>query len=181
MKFSLFEALNLLERTPNVLQQFLKGLSSNWILTNEGNDTWSPYEVMEHLIQFEKKDWLQRIELILSDKAEKQFKPFDQVAQFDKSKVKLIDQLLQEFKAIRILNISRLKSMNISKQELEKTGVHPDFGEVTLAQLLSTWVVHDLNHISQITRVMARQYQSEVGPWTGYLKILKNQVSISKD
>ena len=167
------QSIEILERTPVVLNNLLEGLSVEWTSNNEGGETWSAYDVIGHLIHGEKTDWLTRVELILSENAEKKFQPFDRFAQFENSKGKTLKQLLHEFTEVRSANIKRLKSLNITEQDLEKTGVHPAFGEVTLSQLLSTWTVHDLDHISQIARVMAKQYKNEVGPWIEFLKILK--------
>ncbi len=173
MKFSLHQSIEILERTPVVLQNLLESLSAIWTSNNEGGETWSAYDVIGHLIHGEKTDWLTRAELILSDDVEKKFQPFDRFAQFENSKGKTLKQLLDDFKEVRNANIKRLKSLNITERDLEKTGVHPTFGEVILYQLLSTWVVHDLDHISQIARVLAKQYKNEVGPWIEFLKILK--------
>ncbi len=173
MKFSIHQSIEILERTPIVLQNLLQGLSAEWTSNNEGGETWSAYDVIGHLIHGDKTDWLTRAELILSDNAEKQFQPFDRFAQFENSKGKTLKQLLSDFAEVRNANIKRLKSLNITERDLKKTGVHPTFGEVTLSQLLSTWIVHDLDHISQIARVLAKQYKNEVGPWIEFLKILK--------
>ncbi len=173
MKFSIHQSIEILERTPIVLQNLLQGLSAEWTSNNEGGETWSAYDVIGHLIHGDKTDWLTRAELILSDNAEKQFQPFDRFAQFENSKGKTLKQLLSDFAEVRNANIKRLKSLNITERDLKKTGVHPTFGEVTLSQLLSTWIVHDLDHISQIARVLAKQYKNEVGRWIEFLKILK--------
>ena len=173
MNFSMHQSIEILERTPVVLQNLLEGLSAEWTSNNEGGETWSAYDVIGHLIHGDKTDWLTRAELILSYNVEKKFQPFDRFAQFENSKGKTLKQLLDEFKEIRDANIIRLRSLKITEQDLEKTGVHPTFGVVTLSQLLSTWIVHDLNHISQIARVMAKQYKIEAGPWIEFLKILK--------
>ena len=126
-----------------------------------------------HLIHGEKADWVPRAEIILSENSEKKFEPFDRLAQFEESKGKTLIQLLEEFKLLRKKNIERLLSKNLSEEDLERKGIHPAFGEVKLSQLLSTWVAHDLDHISQISRVMAKQYKDDVGPWIEYLKILR--------
>ncbi len=173
MKFSIHQSIEILERTPIVLQNLLQGLSAEWTSNNQGGETWSAYDVIGHLIHGDKTDWLTRAELILSDNAEKQFQPFDRFAQFENSKGKTLKQLLSDFAEVRNANIKRLKSLNITERDLKKTGVHPTFGEVTLSQLLSTWIVHDLDHISQIARVLAKQYKNEVGRWIEFLKILK--------
>ncbi|HTJ52003.1 MAG TPA: DinB family protein [Cyclobacteriaceae bacterium] len=173
MQFDLNKSLEILERTPFVLEAMLNGLSEEWIRNNEGHETWSPYDVVGHLIYGEKTDWIPRMEIILSQKGDRAFVPFDRFAQFTESANKTLTQLLEEFKTLRKQNIERLRSKDLTQNDFVLTGIHPAFGEVTLAQLLSTWVVHDLNHISQISRVMAKQYKAEVGPWYEYLGILK--------
>lgn len=173
MNFSLPKSIEILERTPEVLSLLTKGLSEEWTQTNEGIDTWSVYDIVGHLIHGELTDWIPRMEIILSDKSEKNFLPFDRFAQFENSKGKTFNQLLEEFRELRLTNIGFLKSKNLIDKDLELKGIHPAFGEVTLAQLIATWTVHDLNHIAQICRVMAKQYTGEVGPWIEYLKILK--------
>ena len=172
MNFSLDRALEILERTPETLNIMLNNLSDEWTTKNEGEGTWSVYDIVGHLIHGEKTDWIPRTEIILSNKSAKVFEPFDRFAQFQDSYGKSLDQLLGEFKQLRKKNIDTLRSKNISSHQLGQKGIHPAFGEVTLSQLLSTWVVHDLNHIAQITRVMAKQYQHDVGPWIQYLGIL---------
>ena len=151
----------------------LIGLSEEWIQNNEGAETWSPYNIVGHLIHGEKTDWTPRAVIILSPNADKSFEPFDRFAQFRESEGKTLKQLLDEFKILRKQNIQHLRSMEITEADLEKVGKHPAFGAVTLKQLIATWMVHDLNHISQICRVMAKQYKDEVGPWSAYLGILK--------
>lgn len=173
MSFSVEKSIEILQRTPDVLDAMLKGISTEWSSCNEGAETWSAYDILGHLIHGEKTDWIPRMEVILSDKGDKTFEPFDRLAQFDESKGKSLRQLLDEFKTLRMKNVEHLRAKNLTTPDLEKKGVHPAFGEVTLSQLLSTWVVHDLDHISQISRVMARQYSADVGPWVEYLRVLK--------
>jgi uncharacterized damage-inducible protein DinB len=144
-------------------------------MQNEGGETWNPYDIIGHFIHCEKTDWLSRMEIILSEKPDKTFEPFDRFAHFEISKGKSLDQLLEEFALLRQKSIEFLTSKQLTENELVSKGIHPAFGEVTLSQLLSTWVVHDLNHLAQIARVMAFQYKSEVGPWNAYLGILKNR------
>ena len=175
MIFSIEHSIEILERTPDVLESLLKNLSDDWVMNNEGVNTWSPFDVVGHLIHGEKTDWIPRMEIILSNQPNKSFVPFDRFAQFKESKGKTINQLLDEFKTLRMKNVEILKSKNISANDLKLTGKHPAFGEVTLEQLLSTWLVHDLNHIYQISRAMASQYKEDVGPWIEYLKVLRNQ------
>jgi len=174
MKFDLEKSLEILERTPDVLISMLQGISSDWTSVNEGGESWSVYDIIGHLIHGEKTDWVPRTDIILSEETDKNFTPFDRFAQFEDSRGKTLGRLLQEFKMLRERNIEQLRSKNITGEDLAQTGIHPAFGEVTLKQLLSTWVVHDLNHIAQICRVMANQYKEEVGPWTVYLKILQS-------
>lgn len=173
MIFSLSNSIEILERTPEILNTMLRNMSEQWTMNNEGEGTWSVYDIIGHLIHGEKTDWIPRMEIILSDKDDKAFEPFDRFAQFEESKGKSLHQLLDEFKNLREKNIEQLRSKNLTDTDMMRTGIHPAFGEVTLAQLLSTWTVHDLNHIAQICRVMAKQYKEEVGPWTAYLGILK--------
>lgn len=174
MKFDVKKALEILQRTPAVLQAMLSGLSDDWIRQNEGGDTWSPYDVIGHLIHGEKTDWVPRMEIILSDGTNKSFVPFDRFAQFGESKEKPLQQLLDEFASLRSKNIEILRAKKLTPQDLLKTGIHPAFGQVSLSQLLSTWVVHDLTHISQVSRVMSKQYTEEVGPWIEYLRVLRS-------
>jgi len=174
MNFSINTSIEILERTPNTLEAMLQGIDEEWTANNEGPETWSVYDIVGHLIHGEITDWIPRADIILSDNPHKAFTPFNRFAQFDDSKGKSLKVLLDEFKVLRKKNIEHLKSKNITATALELKGIHPAFGEVTLAQLLSTWVVHDLNHIAQISRVMAKQYKEAVGPWTAYLRILQS-------
>ena len=173
MEFSLEKSIEILERTPNVLESYLNHISPEWLHNNEGEDTWSPYEVVGHLVFGEKTDWLVRIKLILSESENKLFEPFDRFAQINEGSDKSINELLTEFKTLRQDNLNELNALKITEQDFNRKGIHPEFGEVTLLQLISTWVVHDLGHIAQISRVMAKQYKTEVGPWIDYLGILK--------
>jgi hypothetical protein len=173
MKFDLNKSVEILERTPSVIEIMLKGISEGWTMNNEGNDTWSPYDVVGHLVNAEKTNWIPRMEVILSYNNDKKFPSFDRFAQFKDSKGKSLKTLIEEFKTLRKKNIVKLRLKQLDPVDLLKKGVHPDFAKVTLKQLLSTWVVHDLTHTAQITRVMAKQYKTEVGPWVEYLSILK--------
>lgn len=172
MEFKLEKSIEILERTPEVLSNLLQGLSSEWTMANEGENTWSPYDIVGHLIHGENTDWVPRAKIILRQGEDTAFVPYDRFAQFENSKGKLLKELLSEFKILRKANLDKLKSLDIGNKELQLTGIHPEFGSVTLRQLLSAWVVHDLGHIVQISRVMAKQYQDEVGPWTKYLTVL---------
>lgn len=173
MKFSIDKSIEILDGTPKALQAMLLNISDDWTLNNEGGDSWSAYDVVGHLLYCEKADWILRAEIILSDKPNVKWEPFDRYAHFEESKGKSLKQLLIEFKKLRRRNVNRLKLKKLGDLDLQKIGLHPAFGEVTLSQLLSAWVVHDLNHIAQISRVMANQYKNEVGPWVNYLRILK--------
>lgn len=172
MNFDLNKTTDVLERTPKILEDLLSGLSDDWILNNEGDDTWSPYDIVGHLIHGERTDWMVRLEIILH-KDDKKFIPYDRFAQFKESAGKSLQQLLSEFALLRKENLQKLKSLNITENDLNKTGIHPEFGEVTLSQLLSTWTIHDLTHIAQITRVMAKQYEEAIGPWIKYFRVMQ--------
>ena len=172
MNFNLSKSVEILQQTPDTLISMLQNLSPEWTTNNEGDSTWSVYDIVGHLIHGEKTDWMPRTEIILSEKINKTFEPFDRFAQFKESKGKSLKQLLDEFKILRKKNIDQLLSKKLTDKQLESKGVHPDFGEVALSQHLSSWVVHDLNHIAQISRVIANQYKFNVGPWRDYLKIL---------
>jgi uncharacterized damage-inducible protein DinB len=172
MEFQLEEAKEILRQTPATLDALLRRLSQAWIERNEGLDTWSPFDVVGHLIHGEETDWIPRALIIINDGESRPFEPFDRVAMFEKSKGKSLVELLDTFSRLRSSNLRQLEEMNVTPEMLEKRGTHPELGTVTLGQLLAAWVVHDLGHIAQIVRVMARQYGKEVGPWTAYLSIL---------
>lgn len=173
MEFNLDDAINVLSRSPNVLRAILQGLPSEWIKSNEGENTWSPYDVLGHLIHGERTDWITRAKTVLKEGEEKVFKPFDRFAQFTESQGKSLEELLDIFESLRQENIQTLKEMKLSQQDLTKTGTHPELGKVQLKELLATWVAHDLDHIVQISRTMAKQYKEEVGPWHKYLSVMK--------
>lgn len=172
MRYSITKSIEILERTPAVLTALLSGIDEDWVMNNEGPETFSPYDVIGHLIHGEKTDWTARAKLILEFGNSKPFVPWDRFAQFEESKGKTLQQLLEEFTVIRKQNIQWFKSLHLSEADLDKTGVHPVLGEVTLRNLLATWVVHDLTHIAQVTRVMAKQYKEEMGPWPEFFRIL---------
>ncbi|MEW7291448.1 DinB family protein [Aquimarina sp. 2304DJ70-9] len=173
MQFELNKSIEILEKTPLILKSYLLGLSNEWLRNNEGLNTWSPYEIVGHLIFGEKTDWMIRIRTILSVSENKLFEPFDRFAQLQEDQNKPISELLENFTELRLKNLEELKSLKITEDDLKLTGTHPEFGKVTLKQLISTWTVHDLGHIGQISRVMAKQYKDEVGPWINYLRVLK--------
>ena len=171
MKFDLQKSIDMLSRTPAVLETLLKEVSEEWTSANEGANTWSPFDVLGHLIQGEETDWIPRAKIILSG-SEEPFEPFDRFAQLEKSKGKNLEQLLAEFTRLREANLEQLKSFKLTEGELNLTGTHPALGEVTLRNLLATWTAHDLSHIAQISRVMAKQYREEVGVWVEYMRIM---------
>ena len=172
MKFDLAKSLQILERTPVVLKDILQNVSDDWTMRNEGDDTWSPYDIVGHLIHGECTDWMARLEIILH-KEDKKFIPYDRFAQFKESEGKDLQQLLSEFSELRKENLLKLRSLTLNEDDLNKTGIHPEFGDITLRQLLSTWTIHDLTHIAQITRVMAKQYKEAIGPWIKYFKVMQ--------
>ncbi len=174
MKFDLNKSIEILERTPAVLNQLLNGLSDDWVLQNEGDNTWSPFDVVGHLIHGEKTDWIPRMQIILKHGSNKTFEPFDRFAQEKINKGKSLKMLLQEFTQLRQENLRILTNALLDESALAKKGTHPELGTVTLKELLATWTAHDLGHIVQITRVMAKQYKSEVGPWRKYLKVVND-------
>jgi len=173
MKNSIEHTIQILERTPHALHALLYNANEEWTKKNEGGETWSPYDVIGHLIHCDEYNWIPRIQIVLSDSVVRKFEPLDRFAQLEKSKGKTINQLLDEFIKIRFSNIAKLRTLNITDEQLTKTAIHPEFGSVNLSQLISTWLVHDLDHISQIARVMAKQYKDDVGPWIQYMRVLK--------
>jgi len=175
MKYSVTDALPVLLRTPKVLQALLSGLPGNWIAANEGQGTWTPFDVIGHLIHGEKTDWVPRARLILEHGASRPFEPFDMHAQERDSVGKSISQLLDEFEGLRAANVEALAGLGLTPADLEREGTHPALGRVTLGQLLATWVAHDLGHICQIARVMAKQYKDETGPWSAYLGVVHDR------
>jgi hypothetical protein len=172
VNFSFDDALPILRRTPAVLRAWLADLPQPWISANEGPETWSPYDIVGHLIHGERTDWIPRTELLLAHGSARPFVPFDRFAQFRDSQGKSLGQLLDTFAELREANLNRLESLCLKLEDLERPGLHPELGPVTLGQLLATWVAHDLNHLGQIARVMGRQYTEAVGPWIAYLPML---------
>ena len=165
LDFDVENGAAVLERTPRVLRALLSGLSAAWIDGNEGAETWSPYVNVGHLVHGEKTDWIQRAEIILAQGENRRFTPFDRFAQFRDSAGKSLDDLLDEFERLRTANVATLRGWRLTDAQLALQGEHPAFGPVSLRQLLSTWVAHDLGHIAQISRVMAKQYRDAIGPW----------------
>lgn len=172
MDFDLRSGTAVLERTPHVLRAMLTGLSPAWIDGTEGPDTWSPYDVVGHLGHGERTIWIPRARIILEQAASRRFEPVDRFAQFRDSKGKSLTQLLDEFEQLRSENLATLRAWQLTDAELRLEGEHPEFGAVTLRQLLATWVAHDLSHLTQVTRVMAKQYREAIGPWRAYLSVM---------
>jgi uncharacterized damage-inducible protein DinB len=175
MNFSLDDAVPVLRATPGVLRAWLADLPDVWTRSNEGPETWSPFDIVGHLIHGERTDWIPRLELLLAHGDSRPFTPFDRFAQFRDSQGKSLDQLLDSFAELRAGNLSRLESFRLEPRDLDRPGRHPELGPVSLGQLLATWVAHDLNHLGQIARVMGRQYTQAVGPWLEYLPMLRSR------
>jgi len=173
MEFELQHAVEILGQTPATLNSMLRGLPEEWLVKNEGPETWSPYDIVGHLIHGEETDWIPRARILLEHGEARAFESFDRVAMFEKSKGKSIAELLDTFATRRKESLHELNAMHVTPTLLEKRGNHPELGRVTLKQLLATWVVHDLGHVRQIVRVMAKQYRDTVGPWRAYLSILE--------
>ena len=172
MTFELDQATEVLQRTPSVLRSLLAGLSDDWVFSNYGENTFSPFDVVGHLIHGEEADWLVRTHVILEDGETKPFAPFDRYAMYEASKGKTLAQLLEEFAQLREKNLNELRALKLTPEKLDKLGMHPALGTVTLRQLLATWVAHDLNHVHQIAKAIAYQYRHEVGPWREYLTFI---------
>ena len=171
---NLNDAIAVLERTPATLTALLGGLPDTWITATEGEGTWSPYDVIGHLIHGERTDWIPRARHILAGES-RPFETFDRMAQFADSRGRNLGELLDHFSELRRENIAALVEMNLTAVDLGRKGLHPELGEVTLGQLLATWVVHDLDHVAQIARTMAKAYGEATGPWTAYLSILQDR------
>jgi len=171
---SVDDAVAILERTPASLSALLEGLPKMWVTATEGNGTWSPYDVIGHLIHGERTDWIPRARHILAGET-RPFEPFDRTAQFTESQDKNLGELLANFADLRRENVAALVRMNLTDDDLDRAGLHPELGAVTLGQLLATWVVHDLDHIAQVARTMAKMYTEATGPWSAYLSILRDR------
>ncbi len=173
MNFSLDDAVPVLRATPATLRAWLADLPETWTHSNEGPETWSPFDIVGHLIHGERTDWIPRLEHLLALGDTRPFVPFDRFAQFRDSQGKSLHELLDTFAQLRQESIRRLESLQVRSRDFGRPGRHPELGPVTLGQLLATWVVHDLNHVAQIARVMGRQYTEAVGPWIEYLPLLQ--------
>ena len=173
MDFDLQQTMALLARTPATLDVLLRDLPEKWTLSNEGADTFTPFDVVGHLIHGERTDWMQRAKIILEYGESKPFDKFDRLAQKRESKGKSLAELLDEFARLRAENLNGLRAMNLGPSDLNKRGLHPALGIVTLSQLLATWAAHDMTHLHQVSRTMAHQYREAVGPWIKYLGVLQ--------
>jgi hypothetical protein len=171
-RFVMDEAAAILARTPGALDALLRGLPEGWIAAHEGGETWSPFDVIGHLIHGDRTDWLPRARLILEHGEGRPFDTFDRLAQFTASQGRTLASLLDEFARLRRETLGELAALGLSDADLDRRGRHPQLGMVTLRQLLATWVAHDLDHVAQISRVLACQYSDEVGPWRAYLRII---------
>lgn len=172
MNFRLADGIAVLERTPDTFRALLSGLPEPWIAGDEGPDTFTPFDNLAHVIHGERVDWIPRARIILAQAANRRFEPFDRFAHVRESRGKTLAMLLDEFDRLRGENLAILRSWTLTDRDLALQGEHPELGPVTLGQLLAAWVVHDLGHIAQTSRVMAKQYREAVGPWRAYLPVL---------
>ena len=173
MKFQIEQAVEILSRTPATVKSLLANLSEDWTKKNENSENWSPFDVVGHLIHGEETDWIPRAEIILAQGEHPTFESFDRFAQFEKSKGKSLNELIETFARLRRENLETIQSWKLTEEQLNLKAIHPELGEVNLEQLLATWVVHDLTHIRQIATVLAQKYAGNVGVWREYLSILK--------
>ena len=172
MTFQLQESFEVLERTPGVLTALLDGLVETWQTADEGPDTWSPHGVVGHLVFGEETDWVPRARIILEHGPDRPFEPFDRFAQLERFRGWSMTRLLERFATLRGENLDVVRGWRLTEKQLDLQGRHPALGLVTLRQLLATWTVHDLGHIAQISRVMAKRFKDDVGVWQEYLPVL---------
>ncbi|HEV3458546.1 MAG TPA: DinB family protein [Thermoanaerobaculia bacterium] len=173
MEHDLQDTIALLGRTPAALDGLLRDLPETWTHRDEGENTWSVFDVVGHLIHGEHTDWMPRARMVLQFGETRTFEPFDRQGHVRESAGKSLDQLLDEFARLRAQNLDELRALNLQPKDLELRGRHPFFGVVTLSELLATWAAHDLTHLHQISRIMAHQYQEAVGPWTAFLGVMQ--------
>jgi len=174
VRFDVGEGAAILERTPGILNAWLTGLPEAWTRATEGPDTWSPFDIVGHLIDGEETDWIPRARIILGQGADRRFVPFDRLRHLRDRDTATLAGRLGRFGDLRAENLEILRGWSLTPAQLALTGVHPEFGDVTLAQLLATWVAHDLDHLMQIARVMGLRYEQAAGPWKAYLRILRS-------
>lgn len=172
MKFQLDDAIAILSRTPAALDTMLRGLPEAWLHANEGPETWSPFDVVGHLVAGERTDWVPRVRMILEHGDKRAFEPFVRTAMFEESKGKSLTELLDAFATLRAQNLETVRALQLEPADFARRGMHPSLGAVTLEQLLATWVTHDMTHLAQISRVIAKQFTDEVGPWREYIGVL---------
>jgi hypothetical protein len=172
MEFSPAEVIAVLTRTPATLSALLLGLPAIWVRSNEGKDTWSAFDIVGHLIFLERTDWVQRLRIVLETGEARPFDPVDRFAQLKENQDKSLEQLLDDFARLRRDNLAALQALNLQREDWTRRGRHPALGVVTLSELVATWAVHDLNHLHQLSRVMAHQYRDAVGPWKAYMGVL---------
>jgi DinB superfamily len=177
MTFDLDLSVDVLRRTPATLEALLDGVDESWARATEGPDTFSPFDVVGHLIDGEETDWIPRAQIILAGGPDPRFEPYDRFRHRARNAAARLEALLAEFAALRAANLGRLRSWNLGARELDLPGQHPSLGPVTLRQLLAAWVVHDLGHVAQVARVMAKQYRDEVGPWVPFLPVLTDHMT----
>ncbi len=172
------EGVAILARTPAALNALLRDLPEGWISAHEGGETWSPFDVIGHLMHGERANWMPRVRMLLEHGEARPFDSFDRFAQFSESEGRTLSGLLDEFARRRQKSLDELAALRLTDADLDRRGRHPEFGIVTLRQLLATWVAHDLDHLVQISRVLARQYADEVGPWRTYLRVIRETAEI---
>jgi hypothetical protein len=175
MNFDLELSIDVLARTPAAMHALLGGLAEPWLRGSEGPDSFSPFDVLGHLIDGEETDWMPRAQIILDREPDPRFEPYDRFRHRARNVNRSLPSLLAEFTELRAANLESLRSWRLTPGDLDLTGIHPTFERVTLRQLLATWVVHDLGHIAQTARVMAKQYTAEVGPWQAFLPVLSDR------
>jgi DinB superfamily len=173
MKHNLDHTISLLSRTPPTLNVLLRDLPEEWTFSNEGEKSWSPFDVVGHLINGERTDWMPRVKMILECGESRSFEPFDRWAQERKSRGKSLPELLDEFARLRAKNLDELRALNLQERDVARRGLHPALGVVTMSELLATWAAHDLTHLHQISRTMAHQYRDAVGPWSKFLGVMQ--------
>lgn len=167
------DTIALLARTPAALTALLRGLPESWTSHNEGGDSWNAVEILGHLIHGERTDWMPRTRHVLQAGDSRPFEPFDRLGHLTESEGKSLDALLYEFARLRSDNLDELRAMELTAEDLERRGLHPALGAVTLSQLLATWAAHDLSHLHQLSRVLAHQSRNAVGPWSAYLGVMQ--------